>query len=201
MVDVAALQPDDLFTLLDNDGHSYGVYEYIGPNEDEPDRVFARDVGNGETYAIRKDCIVLPSVVGVCTESVGDAGTSSQPGDSEAAPRGHQPLSEAQRRMIFGLGTSKGFDIDDLRSITPAGSISALTRAQAAKLIDTLTGKPGSHDVARGAQGTATGKQIGLIAHLRDLIGFGGVGFIAGCTGSSGSRRWATSPTRGWRRV
>jgi hypothetical protein len=61
--------------------------------------------------------------------------------------------------------------IDDLRAATPLGSISALTRDQASELIDRLSGgRP---------QGTATAKQLGMIAHLRDLIGFTDAEFSA----------------------
>lgn len=51
-------------------------------------------------------------------------------------------LTPAQNRHIFALKRERGLSLDDLRDMTPAGSISMLTRAQANVLIDALkTGK------------------------------------------------------------
>ncbi len=49
-----------------------------------------------------------------------------------------QKLTAAQRCKIFALGNEQGKGIDDLRAMTPVGSISMLTRMQAAQLIDAL---------------------------------------------------------------
>ncbi len=60
-------------------------------------------------------------------------------------PRGDTTdrLTDAHRRMIFRLKTDRGLTIDDVRDMTPAGSISMLTKFQATSLIDALkTGKP-----------------------------------------------------------
>ncbi len=51
---------------------------------------------------------------------------------------GTEPLSPGQRRALFAVGKRRGLSIDGLRELTPAGSISALTRAQAAGLLDRL---------------------------------------------------------------
>ncbi|MFO0971863.1 MAG: hypothetical protein U1A27_00280 [Phycisphaerae bacterium] len=45
-----------------------------------------------------------------------------------------------QRRALFAAGRAHGLDIDELRALTPAGSISALTRQQAADLLTRLNG-------------------------------------------------------------
>lgn len=47
-------------------------------------------------------------------------------------------LTSAQRSKLFALAKEQGHTIDDLRAMTPAGSISMLTRGQAATLIDAL---------------------------------------------------------------
>ena len=78
--------------------------------------------------------------------------------------------------MIFGLGKSKGLDIDDLRVMTRAGSISALSKTEAGELIDRLLSKPRWSEL-HGGNGTATGKQLGLIEHLRDQLRFSEAGF------------------------
>lgn len=49
-----------------------------------------------------------------------------------------QKLTDQQRRHIFAAGRERGMSTDDLRRMTPAGSISMLTRDQAASLIDAL---------------------------------------------------------------
>lgn len=201
-MDVDSLQPGDLFILPDDEqGHWDSIFEYMHPCDDDADRILGRALDGSGNYAVRKDHIVLPSVVGRLTEPGDNAGSGASADEAEPGRRGDLPINDGQRKMIFGLGKKLGLDIDDLRAMTPAGSISALTRAQAAKLIDTLTGRPGSHDLARGAQGTASGKQIGLIVHLRDQIGLRATGLIAGCVGSSGLRRWTTSSMGGWRRA
>lgn len=48
------------------------------------------------------------------------------------------PITPDQRRALFAAGKAHGLDIDDLRAMTPAGSISLLTRLQASRLIDRL---------------------------------------------------------------
>ena len=55
--------------------------------------------------------------------------------DEALAPR---PMSDAQRRTIFGLGRRLGMGLDELRDLTPLGSLSALDGKQAAELIDRL---------------------------------------------------------------
>jgi hypothetical protein len=48
------------------------------------------------------------------------------------------PITPEQRRAIFAAGKVRRLDLDGLRDLTPMGSISALTRLQAAQLIDRL---------------------------------------------------------------
>ncbi len=49
-----------------------------------------------------------------------------------------EPMTPAQRRAWFAAGKSRGMDIDGLRSLTPRGSISALSRAEAARILTSL---------------------------------------------------------------
>lgn len=49
-----------------------------------------------------------------------------------------EPISAPQRRALFACARRKGMDIDDLRALTPLGSISALTRKEAAALLSRL---------------------------------------------------------------
>jgi hypothetical protein len=48
------------------------------------------------------------------------------------------PITPAQRRALFAIGKARGLTVDDLRDLTPTGSISALTRDQASHLLDRL---------------------------------------------------------------
>ena len=45
-------------------------------------------------------------------------------------------ITPPQRRALFAAAGDRGLSIDDIRDMTPAGSISALTRAQASDLLD-----------------------------------------------------------------
>ena len=83
-------------------------------------------------------------------------------------------ITALQRRQIFGLGRARGFDIDGLRELTPAGSISALTRSQAERLIAKLAGETPGRGAGRRARGVprVTAQQLGQIRHLRGVLGF-----------------------------
>jgi len=49
-----------------------------------------------------------------------------------------EPISPRQRKALFAAGKARGLDLDALRSLTPAGEISALTFDQAAALLSRL---------------------------------------------------------------
>ncbi len=49
-----------------------------------------------------------------------------------------ESITPAQRRALFAAGKRRGMDIDALRSLTPRGSISALSRAEAARILTSL---------------------------------------------------------------
>jgi len=101
------------------------------------------------------------------------------------------PISALQRRAIFAAGKAHGLDIDDLRAMTPAGSISLLTRLQAGGLIDLLNA--GSENVypkrrsraprrPKGIHAFATPSQRNKIESLRIELGWtpqGLGGFLA----------------------
>jgi hypothetical protein len=58
-------------------------------------------------------------------------------------------MTGGQRRALFAAARRRGFDRDDLRAMTPAGSVSALTIAQAGELLDRLNAGT-EHDRTRG---------------------------------------------------
>lgn len=94
-------------------------------------------------------------------------------------------ITAGQRRRLFALARERGLDLDQLRAATPAGSVSALSHDQAAAIIERLGG---SADVgAFSPRGDVTRRQLGMIEHLRELVGFDAAGFSAwlrrfGCT-------------------
>ena len=59
-----------------------------------------------------------------------------------AQQRANHQLSAKQRVYIFTLGRRLGFSAEDLRAMTPRGSISALSVREASALIDRLKGQP-----------------------------------------------------------
>jgi len=90
------------------------------------------------------------------------------------------PLSPGQRRAIFAAGRARGLGLDDLRSMTPAGSVSSLTAAQAAGLLDRLNAG-GSFERARrprpprrpaGVIRRVTAAQMAKIEQLRLALGW-----------------------------
>jgi hypothetical protein len=48
------------------------------------------------------------------------------------------PITVDQRRAIFAAARARALDIDDVRAMTPSGSISKLTRLQARDLLDRI---------------------------------------------------------------
>ena len=91
------------------------------------------------------------------------------------------PITAEQRRAIFAAGKSRGLDIDDLRQLTPAGSISALTRLQATELLQRLNAHgehpyPKRHSRAprrpKGVYAIPTGSQLNKIEALRIELGW-----------------------------
>lgn len=88
--------------------------------------------------------------------------TADRPGGS---------ITPAQRRKLFALASRRGLDLDGLRDLTPAGSVSMLTRSQAADLIDRLEGRQPAQRVYDD-QGGASGGQLGKIAALAAQVGF-----------------------------
>lgn len=58
---------------------------------------------------------------------------SAQPAYSQA-----EPISPGQRRALFAWAKSRGMSIDDLRALTPSGSISAMSHDAASALLKRL---------------------------------------------------------------
>lgn len=86
-------------------------------------------------------------------------------------------ITPGQRRKLFVLADERGMSIDDVRDMTPAGSISALSRAEAAALLDRLSGgadfqehrraRPRGPRRPKGVSAMATDAQRSKIESLR----------------------------------
>lgn len=91
------------------------------------------------------------------------------------------PITPEQRKALFAIGKARGRSIDDLRDLTPAGSISALTRLQTARLLESLNagtpyrGSPRRSRTPRHPKGVfaiATPAQRNKIEALRIDLGW-----------------------------
>lgn len=51
-----------------------------------------------------------------------------------------EPMTDGQRRALFAAARAQGMSRDDLRDMTPTGSVKALSRAQATALLERLNG-------------------------------------------------------------
>lgn len=70
------------------------------------------------------------------------------------------PITPAQRRALFAAARQRGLTTDELRDMTPTGSISMLTRADASRLLDRLN--KGSRD-----QGTKGSRSVAPVSNRR----------------------------------
>ena len=103
----------------------------------------------------------------------------------------NEPLTAGQRRALFSAARARGLNVDDLRSMTPLGSISAMTRAQAAHLLTRLNaGTDHAHPRVqeraprrpKGLYGLATAAQRRKVEALRIDLGWsteGLAGFLS----------------------
>lgn len=99
---------------------------------------------------------------------------TTPPAQPAGRPRG---ITAAQRRRLFARAHELGFNVDDLRAMTPAGSVSVLTLSEAAWLIDQLEAGPDASPPTREAGTGPTARQYAMIAWLSDAIGFNGTQF------------------------
>jgi len=150
--------------LCDGSGRWSGAYEFVRFDEADPSHLIVRDRSTGELFNAPPGLLRRPAIGADAEEPAAPAG--EEPGNVG----GPDLITAAQRRLIFARAHELGMDLDAVRAATPHGSVSALTKAEARELIDRLTKQEPLN--AWQDQGTATGKQLGTIACLRDLIGF-----------------------------
>lgn len=92
------------------------------------------------------------------------------------------PISAGQRKAIFAAARSRGLSIDDIRGMTPQGSVSKLTAAEASRVLDAINAgtphelvrrkRPRSPRRPKGTIRLVTPEQHRLIAALRIELGW-----------------------------
>jgi len=80
--------------------------------------------------------------------------------EAQASTLPDEPITTPQRRALFAFAKSKGMDIDDLRALTPLGSISALRRKDAAELLSSLNAGTDYEHPRRPVRGARRPKDV-----------------------------------------
>lgn len=101
------------------------------------------------------------------------------------------PITPDQRKALFAAAKVRGMDIDDLRAMTPLGSISALTIRQAAELLDRVNAgtkyerprRPRPPRRAKGVYALPTATQRAKIEGIREALGWTKEGLAEFLTG------------------
>jgi hypothetical protein len=143
-------KPGDLFLIPDDDGYWAASLRFVRMMRGRPGVAVLED-DNGVTYECSLS-LLQPARVAIPSESLGTPEPEDPVEAAElrryrrrsrrtAQQRANGRLTNKQRTMIFGIGKRIGFGIDDLRAMTPQGSISKLTVREAGELIDRLLGK------------------------------------------------------------
>jgi hypothetical protein len=134
-------EPGDIFVVPDEAGHWSGRLTFARFHNSQADvGEFTDDAG---------ECVILPFDA-VTRPGLVDPEPSAPPKKRRVPtvrsrrrkrrPTDDLPLTDAQRRAIFGIARRRCIDPDDVRSLCPNRSVRSLTRAQAANLIDRLNG-------------------------------------------------------------
>ena len=195
MAKAEAFQPGEILILPSVSGHWFSAWEFVELDAESGGH-FARCrdlTGECGMCNIAASALKRPHVTGVTEQVIRDAGEGSKTREPTTtrtrrpkasrtnvakskrvkAPSPALPMTDAQRRRIFAMAQGIGLDLDGIRALTPMGSVSALSKVEAHGLIERLAGR--SHYL--NGQGTATAKQLNMIAHMRDANGFTAVGF------------------------
>ena len=159
-IDAAGLRPGDLLVLPDGSGRWADTLEDVGVDS-EPGRIQVRRRADDGLYSVSARLVRALRLV-PCENDAGAA-----PRDAAASPEPSTPgtITAAQRRTLFGLARRRRLEHDDLCALTPAGSVSKLSAAEAAALIDRLGGQA-------DPPGDVTCRQRGMMAHLQRLLGW-----------------------------
>ena len=142
-------QPGDVYLVPDDEGRWACALYFVKLHDGDPAvGVFHDDAG--ETYVCSFHEL-RPARLSAREDRVDDVEAAERRryrrrSRVTAQQRAKRRLTARQRATIFALGTRRGLDLDDLRAMTPQGSVSKLTVREAGQLIDCLKGR------AAGAQ-------------------------------------------------
>ena len=146
MVQAYEPQPGDIFLACDDGGYWAVALRFVRFDDDPRYGIFRDDAG--ETYSIATDQVRPAHAVFANADRAEEPDPVQQAENRRyrqrsrvtAEQRARQKLTDRQRRTIFALGKGLGLDLDDLRAMTPKGSISKLTVREANRVIASLTG-------------------------------------------------------------
>lgn len=138
-------QPGDFYLIPDDQGRWAHALRFVSLHHEDPGvGVFQDDVG--ETYvcgfeALRPARLAHVERPGDDPVQAAETRRYRQRSRVTAQQRANRTLTAKQRATIFALGNRRGMDLDDLRGMTPQGSVSKLTMREAGVLIDRLKGR------------------------------------------------------------
>ena len=136
-------QPGDIYLVPDERGRWAFVLRFVRLHDGDPAvGVFRDDAGDLYVCGFHE----------LQSARLADTGDSVEPVERDEArryrrrsrvtaqQRANRKLTDKQRAALFALAHRRGLEIDDLRAMTPQGSISKLTMREAGDLIDRLKG-------------------------------------------------------------
>jgi hypothetical protein len=137
----------DIFVSLDDAGHWSTKLRFVCMTDAPGVADFARD-DTGELFTCK---LADVQRLGVAPEPPTPAEEAAEGAVLErhlhrtrsrttAPQRARKGLTEKQRIYIFRLAADRGLDADELRALTPRGSVKDLTVWEASQLIDRLRG-------------------------------------------------------------
>jgi len=142
---VSGVQPGDIFIVPTQDGSWGPRLTFIRVDRDNPRQGIFEDQQHQSVRYFFRD------LINPVAEPIRTAPVRKRRGPSH-------PITADQRRMVFALAKGRGMSTDDIRELTPAGSISALSTGQASQLNDALRAKRSAElTAATGPEGFAQG--------------------------------------------
>ena len=137
-------EPGDIYLIPDDQGRWAFALRFLSLHNGDPHvGVFQDDAG--ETYVcgfqeLRPARLAQADQVGDPIQAA-EARRYRQRSRVTAQQRANRKLTAKQRATIFALANRRGLDLDDLRGMTPQGSVSKLTMREAGDVIDRLKGR------------------------------------------------------------
>ncbi len=138
-------EPGDIYLIPDDQGRWAFALRLVSLHNGDPHvGVFQDDAG--ETYVcgfqeLRPARLASAEQASDDPVQAAEARRYRQRSRVTVQQRAKRKLTPKQRAAIFALGNQRGLDLDDLRSMTPQGSVSKLTMREAGEVIDRLKGR------------------------------------------------------------